>query len=224
MRLLKAILLSAALAPLALPAPELQTINVDQTLTVDRIGDGVMTIKLTLNGAQFQNWQSKYNENQSLLKRDMHKYVSQYEISAWDMQTNHMDRVVTITCKVKGAILYRGDGLFEFRVPKAWRGGERHESAFSFNYVEPAGPNTVSQTNVRLVLPGAAYNFADDKAETGDRIILYHLSVGGNGAWMLWGGIAILLLGLSALGYAFFVLRRPMPQAVGGNASVAASA
>lgn len=223
MRLFRAVLFSAALATFALPAQELPTINVDQTLTIDPIGNGVMTLKFAFDGAQFQYWQYKYGQNQSLLKRDMHKYVSQYEMSAWDMQTNQMDRIVTISCKIKGAILYRGDGLFEYRVPKTWRGGERHESTFSFNYVQAAGRG-VTQTNVRLVLPAAAYNFADDKAETGDRIILYHLSVGGNGGWMLWAGIALLLLGLATLGYAFFVLRRPAPKAVAANTSVAASA
>jgi hypothetical protein len=221
MRLFKAFLPFVALVPFALQAQELSTVSVDQTLTIDRIGNGVMTLKLTLDGGQFQNWQSKYGQNQSLLKRDMYRYVSQYEISGWDMQTNQMDRIVTISCKLKGAILYRGDGLFEFRVPKSWRGGERHENIFSFNYVQSAGRG-VTQTNVRLVLPSAAYNFADDKAETGDRIIRFHLSVGGNAAWVLWVGIALLLLGLAALGYAFFVLRRPAPKAIAANASAAA--
>jgi len=214
MRFFTAILLFVALIPLALPAPELQTINIDQTLTVDAIGDGVQSLKLTLNGAQFETWQSKYGRNQSLLKRDMNRYVSQYETSGWDMQVNQMDRIVNISCKIKGAILYRGGGIFEFRVPKTWRGGERHENTYFFNYVEPAGNGVVSQNNVRLVLPVSASNFSDDKAETGDRIIRYRLAVGGIAVWLMWGGIAAVLAGLAIIAYAFLGMRRSAPQAV----------
>ncbi|MGA2328057.1 MAG: hypothetical protein ABSH05_17400, partial [Bryobacteraceae bacterium] len=181
MRLFTGILLSIALAPVALPAPELQTISIDQTLSVDRIGDGVMVLKLTLNGEQFQNWQSKYGQNQSLLKRDLGQYVSQYEAYGWDMQVNQMDRIVTITCKFRGAILHLGGGLFEFRVPKAWRGGERHDTTFSFNFIQPAANGVVIQNNVKLTLPASASDFADDKSETGDRVIRYRLPVGGIG-------------------------------------------
>lgn len=215
---LSIILLSVALASLVPAAPPLQTIIIDQTMTVDQIGDGVMTLKLTLNGEQFQNWQKKYGENQSLLKRDLNQYVSQYETSGWDMQVNQMDRIVTISCKFKGAVMHRGGGLFEFRVPKSWRGGERHESTYSFNFVEAAGSGVVSQNNVRLALPASASNFTDDKAETGDRIIRYHLSVGGAAVWLFRAGIAALVLGVAVIAYAFLGMRNPSPRSATARA------
>jgi hypothetical protein len=196
-----------AIAGVALAANDLETFNVDQTMTFDQIGDGVLTLKLTLNGEQFQNWQSKYGTNQSLLKRDMSAYVSQYEASGWDMQVNQMDRIVTITCKFKGAVLYRGAGLFEFRVPKAWRGGERNGSIYSFNYVELIRNGLVAQNNVRLVLPAESSNFADDKAETGDRVIRYHLPVSAAAGWLLWAGIAALLVGAAATAFALLGMK-----------------
>ena len=205
MKLIFGILISMAAA--ALGANDIETLNVDQTLTFDPIGDGVMTLKLTLNGEQFQNWQSKYGTNQSLLKRDMTVYVSQYEASGWDMQVNQMDRIVNITCKFKGAILYRGGGVFEFRLPKAWRGGDRNGTVYTFNYIEPVGNGSVSQTNVRLILPAEASNFTDDKSENGDRVIRYHLPVGSAGTWLLWAGIAALLIGAAAAGYALLAMK-----------------
>jgi hypothetical protein len=218
MRLFTGILLSIALAPVALPAPELQTISIDQTLSVDRIGDGVMVLKLTLNGEQFQNWQSKYGQNQSLLKRDLGQYVSQYEAYGWDMQVNQMDRIVTITCKFRGAILHLGGGLFEFRVPKAWRGGERHDTTFSFNFIQPAANGVVIQNNVKLTLPASASDFADDKSETGDRVIRYRLPVGGIGVWLFWMGMAALASGAAAVAYAFLAMKAPARTAAPARA------
>lgn len=211
MKLITGILIfaSVSFAPVSWAANDLATFSVDQTMTFDQIGDGALTLKLTLNGEQFQNWQSKYGTNQSLLKRDMSAYVSQYEASGWDMQVNQMDRIVTITCKFKGAILYRGGGVFEFRLPKAWRGGERNGTVYSFNYVELVGNGLVAQNNVHLVLPGGASDFTDDKSETGDRVIRYHLPISGAGVWLMWLGSAALLIGAALIGIALLAMKAP---------------
>ena len=206
MKILNILMLGAALAAIPLFGAQLETINIDQVYTVDSLGDGSLMVKMTLNGAQFQQWQSKYGQNQSLLKRDLNPYVSRFEASDWQMQVNQMDRIVTITCKIKGAVMHRGGGQFEFRVPKTWRGGERHDSTFSFNFVEPVGPGTVSQNNIKLVLPDGASGYADDKSETGDRVIRYHQSVGGTG-WLLWAGVALLVLGTGTLGFAYLGIK-----------------
>jgi hypothetical protein len=209
MRRIPLILLSIAFAAAAVAAPQLETINIDQTMTVDPVGDGVLTLKLTLDGEQFQMWQQKYGQNASLLKRDMNPYVSQYEAYGWDMQENQMDRIVTVTCKFKGGMLYRGGGIFEFRVPKAWRGGTRHDNTYLFNFVQPIADGVVSQNNVTLILPAAASDFSDDKSETGDRVIRYHLPVGGMGAWLLWVGLAALVAGAGVTAYAERGMKAP---------------
>ena len=56
MRRIPLILLSIAFAAAAVAGPQLETINIDQTMTVDPVGDGVLTLKLTLDGEQFQMW------------------------------------------------------------------------------------------------------------------------------------------------------------------------
>jgi hypothetical protein len=213
MRRIPLILLSIAFAAAAVAAPQLETINIDQTLTVDPVGDGVLTLKYTFNGEQFQIWQEKYGQNASLLKRDMSQYVSQYEAYGWDMQENQMDRIVTVTCKFKGGMLYRGGGIFEFRVPKAWRGGTRHDNTFLFNFVQPIADGVVAQNNITLILPGAASDFSDDKSETGDRVIRYRLPVGGMGAWLLWVGLAALVAGAAVTAFAEWGTKAPVRSA-----------
>ena len=216
MRVIRYVLLASSLIIVATrvaAARELETVNVEEVLKIDALTDGVMTIKFTFTGLQFQKWQAKYGQNQSLLKRDLSKYVSQYEIYDWDVQTTQMDRVVIISCKVKGAGIHKGGGHFEFRVPKAWRGGERMGSTYVFNYVDALANGVVVQNNVKLILPDAASHFSEDHAETGDRIIQYALPVGGTGKLTLWLGLISLLAGGLLVAFALWAMRHTGPAA-----------
>jgi hypothetical protein len=209
MRLTQLILTLAALPALALAqTSENSTITIDQNLKLDDLGNGTMTLKLTLTGLQFQNWQARYGQNQSLLKRDMSKYVSQFLTTDWDVQEKQMDRVVQISCKFKGAVLHKGGGVYEFRVPKQWRGGERNGTVYSYNYIEPSGAAIV-QTNVKLMLPENASNFAEDKAENGERIVQYTVPVDRMGKLLLWGGGGAVAIGL--LLALFGMMKKPAP-------------
>jgi hypothetical protein len=187
---------------------DVETLNIDQSLTVDRIGDGVMVLKFTLTAAQFQNWQGKYGQNQSLLRRDLVKFVSQFETHDWSVDQNQMDRVVKISCKIKGGVVYKGNGRFEFRVPKQWRGGDRAGTTFSYNFVQSSG-GMVVQNNVKLTLPEGASRFSMDNSETGERIIQYILPVAGSSVALMWGGAAALLTGLLMVGFAVLRSRQP---------------
>ena len=194
-----------ALAPLAAAADELDTLNMDWTMKVEPIGDSTTTIRFNLTAKQFENWQAKYGQNQSLLKRDLSKGVSQFETSDWDVQEKQMDRLITISFKVKGSVIHKGGGVFEFRVPKQWRGGERSGSMYAYNFVEPLGPGSVLQNNIKLVLPDAASHFKEDKSETGDRIIQYTVPVPGSSRMALWLGLFLVVAGAGLVGMALAV-------------------
>jgi hypothetical protein len=76
----------------------------------------------------------------------------------------------------------------------------------------------VIQNNVKLTLPASASDFADDKSETGDRVIRYRLPVGGIGAWLFWMGIAALAIGAAAVAYAFLAMKAPARTAAPARA------
>lgn len=177
-----------------------ETLNLDQAMTVDNNGIATLKIKMTLTAAQFVNWQQKYGPNKSLLKRDMGKVLSMYDTYDWDVTEKQMDREITITVKARGAIINKGGGTYEFRVPKDWRGGERHDNTFTFNYVEGIGGGAVAQTNVRLTAPADAYNFREQLSEAGDKVIQYSLPVAGKSAWMLTAGLLFTVLGAGVIG------------------------
>jgi hypothetical protein len=185
-----------SLAPCVFAQDTLDTFNVSEVVTVNPLGDGVMTMTFTLTARQFANWQSKYGQDEGLLRRDMNNnYTGQFETSDWAVKTDSMNRTIAVSVAVRGFVIPRGGGVFEFRVPKQWRGGERSGTTYSYNFVEPIGGGAVGQTNVKLVLPETASHFVGDKSETGDPIIQYKVPVGGMGGILLWGGIALAVLG-----------------------------
>jgi hypothetical protein len=193
-------------------AEALQTLNIDETTTIDPIGNADIVIKFKLTASQFEDWQSKYGQNSSLLKRDLSKYVSQYDTSDWDVQEKQMDREVTVSLKARGLLKYHGDGEFEFKIPKAWRGGDRSNNVYNFNYVD-VGRGGITQHSEKVILPEGATNFRDDTSEDGDKVIKYTLAPAtAGGGWMLWLGI-LALLGGAAIGASGFLVK-PANQSV----------
>jgi hypothetical protein len=216
MRIFGNLLLSVSLlwlAPGLFAQDTLDTLNVSETMKVTPLGDGILTTAFTLSAKQFAKWESKYGQDQGLLRRDMNNnYTGQFETSDWDVKTDNMNRTITVSVKTRGAVIPRGGGVFEFRVPKQWRGGERNGTTYSYNFVEPIGGGGVAQTNAKLVLPETASRFVEDKSETGDPVIQYRVPVGGLSGVLLWAGIAFVVLGAAAVVVALTVLKdAPVP-------------
>lgn len=212
MKTLGKLLLSVSLVSLAPCAfaqeATVETINLSNVMRITPLGDGVMTLGFTLSARQFAGWESKYGQDQGLLRRDMNNnYTGQFETSDWDVKTDQMNRTITVTVKVRGAVIPRGGGVFEFRVPKQWRGGERNGTTYSYNFVEPAGSGAVAQTNAKVILPDTASHFVEDKSETGDPVIQYKVPIGGMGSLLLYAGIAVAGLGVIAMIIALAVLK-----------------
>jgi len=197
-----------SLVPCVLAQDTMDTINISDVTKVSPLGDGVMTLTFTLSAKQFANWQSKYGQDQGLLRRDLNNnYTGQYETSDWDVKTDSMNRTITISVKTLGAVIPRGGGVFEFRVPKQWRGGERNGTTYSYNFVDPIAGGGVTQTNAKVVLPDSATHFVEDKSETGDPVIQYRVPVPGIGGMLLWAGVGALALGAVTAAIGLAVLK-----------------
>jgi hypothetical protein len=197
-----------SLAQIVFGQETLDTFNVSEVVTVNPLGDGLMTMTFTLSAKQFANWQSKYGQDEGLLRRDMNNnYTGQFETTNWGVKTDSMNRTITVSVSVRGFVIPRGGGVFEFRVPKQWRGGERNGTTYSYNFVEPIGGGAVGQTNVKLVLPDTASHFVEDKSETGDPVIQYKVPVAEPGGVLLVAGLVLLALGAVLTAIALLVLK-----------------
>jgi hypothetical protein len=178
-------------------------VNIDQHMVVDMHGNAQVTVQMKLTAPQFQQWQMRYGQNPSLLRREMGKLVSQYDTYDFNVVKNEMERQVTVSFKVRGMIRYKGRGLFEFDVPKQWRGGQRVGGEYQFHYPESLGPNQIAQHTVKVTLPAKAGGFNEQLSEDGDKLIQYRMKVGQSGGGSLIGAIVLLLVGAVLVGVSF---------------------
>jgi hypothetical protein len=171
--------------------------------TIDALGDATLAIELKLTAKQYVLWKQKYGNNPSILRRDMGRLISQYETSNFDVEQDDMDRVVRVTLDAKGVVTYKGDGRFEFKVPKEWTGGQRVGNEYRFNYIQSIGPNSLMQHNVVTVLPAGASDIQDQLSEEGEKVVQYTLTRPSQGVGWMIGAIAFGLLGIASLAFGF---------------------
>lgn len=182
--------------------PGMPTLSIGENMTIDAIGDGAIGISLTLTATQYANWNQKYGQDKSLLKRDMGKFVSQYDTYDWDIKSNDMDRTVNIGIKAHGLVSHLGNGHYEFDVPKDWKGGDRNGNTISYNFVQ-SDSSMVQQFNCKVTLPPEAQDIKDDTGEAGQRVLRYTVPVPSKTHWVvlsLGGVIALGGLGLMFIG------------------------
>ncbi len=193
--------LMAYLTP-QLRAQDTQVIYMEVMVDVSPRGDAAVKYKFKFNAQQFLNWEQRYGANPSLLKREMGKTLSQYETMDYKVEENKMEREATVSFKARGMVTYKGDGVFELRVPKDWKGGERDgNNIYRFNYIQPFGNGVMAQVNAKVQLPEKSSGFSEQLSEQGEKVIQYHLPAmsSGRGGWMI-GALVIGVAGLLLIG------------------------
>jgi hypothetical protein len=191
-------------APFASAADMMQTLNFDQSMRIDPLGDCTMSIDFTLTAQQFAAWNQKYGRDKALLKLDMGKIVSQYDTYDWDVKVQEMERRVTVSFKAHGVVKHDGDGHYEFPVPKSWKGGGKNGNTLEYNYIEPIGSGVVGQYQTKLILPASTSDIKDDVGESGEPIVRYVVPVNSSSrALLLTVGIIAMVIGLAMTGLGF---------------------
>jgi len=172
--------------------------NVKQSIDVNEVGDATIVMHMSFNASQFQNWQKRYGMNPSLLKREMSKELTPYDITDFKLEKNDMDRKVTITIKARGVTTNRGNGRSEIEVPKNWRLVDQDDHELKFNYLEDVGNGVSIQGDVTTTLPKSASDISDPvPAEGGMKRITYSLPVeSGKSAMGLIPGVLLIVVGL----------------------------
>lgn len=194
-------LVGLILAPLPAHAQVQDVMNIDQTVNVSELGDATFVMRMTFSASQFQQWQQRYGMNPSLLKREMGKYMSQYDITDFQLDKNEMEREVTITIKARGITTYRGNGRTEIEVPKSWRLVDKDAHELKFNYLEPAGNGVTVQGHVTTKLPETATDISEPvPAEGGMKRVTYLMPVASKSSTGLILGIGLVVVGLVVSG------------------------
>jgi hypothetical protein len=194
----------------------LSTISFDETMKIDAIGDAALTINLTLTAQQYANWNQKYGQNESLLKRDMGKVLSQYDTYDWTVIPDGMNRKVAIGVKAQGAVKHKGGGVYEFDVPKNWKGGQKNANSIDYNSIESLGSGSIAQFNCKLILPPDVTDIKDDTGEAGQRVLRYTVPMKSTRHYILaiFGGLIMIGgLGIAGLGLIVGALMGSKPAA-----------
>lgn len=209
---MKPALLAATLALTLAPAflagdtaraepPGIATLAIDETMTVDALGDATFEIAFELTAAQMRLVGQSLRTNASMAKRDWMKLLSQYETSDWDLRVDDMTRRVTIRAKGHGAVVHQGGGAYALNLPQAFRGGEPHGTSVDFNFITPLNPALLGQFNLKVVLPPDATDITSTVAKNGgQRVVAYRVPVAGAAAStarvLLVAGLVVTALGL----------------------------
>jgi len=89
--------------------------------------------------------------------------------------------------------------------------GERNGTRYSYNFAEAGSDGSIVQDNVKLLFPANASKFSEDKNETGDTVVTYHVPTEGMAGMMLYAGAGLLVVGLLIIVLAAAVMKGPRP-------------
>lgn len=176
-------------------------LNFDQQINVNELGDGVFRIHMSFNAAQFQVWQQRFGSNPSLLRREVSKQLSQYEITDIQLDKNEMEREVDVTVKASGVTRNKGEGRIEMDVPKDWRLVNKDGNELKFNYLESVGNGVSIQHFITVELPEGATEVSDPAPSVGgqNRVTYQQPMHSQSNLDLILGGV-LALLGATAVG------------------------
>ncbi|MCA8961606.1 MAG: hypothetical protein KDC38_13875 [Planctomycetes bacterium] len=132
-----------------------------QTFDVDTLGNATVKLHMEFNASQFQDWQRRYGMNPSLLRREMTRALTQYEITDFQIAKNDLEREVDVTIRAEGVARYMGDGRVELDVPKEWRLVNKSDAELKFTHLEPLGNGVSIQHFITANLPKEATDVSD---------------------------------------------------------------
>jgi hypothetical protein len=171
----KLIFLLALLVARPAAAQNAEVLNFEEQIAVAANGDGTVKLSFKLNAQQFVNWKQKYGLNPSLLKRDVGKFMSQYETHDFKCDQNEMEREFKVSFGAKGFARAVGGRRLEIRLPKTWKGGDRKGTEYTLHYPESLGPRLIADHTIRVSLPEGASNWKEELADGSEKVISYEV-------------------------------------------------
>jgi len=206
------IVLLWALAPSPARAQTPEIIAFDETFVVAQNGDTSVKIEFKLTAQQYANWRARYALNPSLVKRDMGKSLSQYEVSEFKLDQNEMERDTKITFLVKGLTRPSGSNRLLVDIPRIWKGGEKSGNDYVFRYPEVLGPGTLAEHTVRVILPKEATIVKEQLSGEGDHSVEFELPTPVGDLVRLAFGLLAFLCGGGGVFLIFMGLVIPKPE------------
>lgn len=182
------------------------TLQTENVITMDRFGDGTMTVTFRLSASQWTVWKQQYGDRPDVLRRDLLQRWARYELGEFKFDKNDVERTATATIAMRGGTQLRGDASHEIPLSKEMKRISNTDREWIFNSVSQASPyDPIITETTRIALPVEALNVRLNQPGTAFQALAYDIPAsGGSNKAMLYGGVGALVIGLG-LGVAGFL-------------------
>ncbi|MEM7281550.1 MAG: hypothetical protein AAF438_07970 [Pseudomonadota bacterium] len=189
-------------------AQNVQTINQEGKIVVDRVGRADMSFKTEMNASNWQNWMQTYGNAQHVLKRDMKSEFSIYHVNDFAITKNEADRNFTMSFAADGAGVYRGNDTWEMEIEEG-RVTKLNEKQWLLQMTQ-TDTGVLIQQNFTIELPEEVSSSIQAKGELGEDVIRYVIPGSAGSSMPIWYGALLTLLGLSVLVAGFLKKEPPL--------------
>jgi hypothetical protein len=189
------------------------TIQTENVITLDRFGDGIMTVTFQLSASQWTIWKQQYGDRPDVLRRDLWQRWARYELGGFKFEKNDVDRTATATVAMRGGTQLRGETSHEIPLPKEMKRISNTEREWIFSSVTQLSPyDPILTETTRVVLPPEATNVRLNQPGTTFQALVYDVPIsGGSNQAMLFGGIGALAVGLILGVVGFLPAKKTVP-------------
>ena len=204
-RFLLALFLAAGFCVAGASARAADTMQIEKSFVLDKLGDGQVTVTFHLSASQWTVWKQQYGDRPDVLWRDMKQELANMALGEFDLKKDDVERSATMKISFRGGPSLRSDGAREIEVPKEMKKISESGQEWIFNAVsqENSYAPILNQT-IRVTLPPEARNARLNQPGTAFQTLVYEIPEASRGKGMLYVGILVLVIGL-VLGVAGFL-------------------
>lgn len=170
-------------------------------MKINEIGNATINISMTMNAAQWQQWNGTYGTNASALKRDVERSMPAFVVDDFNLEKDDMNRSFNLSLNAYGVckINKRGQWIMDTDQKNAQL-TELTEHKYMLVSSPPEFGGTVQQTYI-IEFPEEAQDIKIDKDSFGKSIFEFEMdNPSSSFSFMRWSSLFLLIVGGSWLG------------------------
>lgn len=163
-------------------------------MRLDSVGNANIKVTMELNASQWQIWLQSTGNNPAMLKRQMERSLPAYFLDDFELKKDDMKRTFAFTFNAYGVCKVDKKGRWILTTDQKDPDiTELSDRKYMMMYTEMA--SNLQQTQI-ITFPDEASNISIEKDAFGKTQFVFDMNTPGSGfSYLLWGGIALCLIG-----------------------------